>query len=181
MSTESTGTLDPVRLRLELEDFFYYEADLLDSRRFTEWLTLLDESIEYRMPIARNVHSSIADEEFYVDPLAVSWIDEGKLTLTQRVDQMLTGMHWAEEPVSRTSHLYTNVRVLDVTGEGQGQRVSTRLRFFVYRNRGSAEVDLLVGKRDDHLVRTADSWKVTKRTIFLDQTVLLAKNLTTFI
>jgi hypothetical protein len=41
-------------------------------------------------------------------------------------------------------------------------------------------VDLLVGKRNDTLVRVGDSWKISRREILLDQNVLLAKNLTTF-
>ncbi len=31
----------------------------------------------------------------------MNWFDEGKETLTQRVRQILTGVHWAEEPLSR--------------------------------------------------------------------------------
>ena len=32
-------------LKFEAEEFLYYEADLLDSRRFDEWLNLLADDI----------------------------------------------------------------------------------------------------------------------------------------
>ena len=38
-----------------MEDFLYAEADLLDERRFRDWLNLLADDITYFMPIRRNV------------------------------------------------------------------------------------------------------------------------------
>jgi 3-phenylpropionate/cinnamic acid dioxygenase small subunit len=168
-------------LRLELEDFFALESDLLDERRFEEWLDLLTDDVQYRVPIARNVHSAHAATEYLTERLDVSWMDEGKETLTHRVEQMRTGMHWAEEPVSRTSHLYTNLRVAESGSEAGQQTATTRLKFLVYRNRLRSEEDFMVGKRLDDLVRTDDGWRVRRRVVMLDQTVLLSNNLTTFL
>ena len=42
------------------------------------------------------------------------------------------------------------------------------------------ETDILVGKRSDTLVRADAGWKLARREIQLDQSVLLAKNLTLF-
>jgi hypothetical protein len=42
------------------------------------------------------------------------------------------------------------------------------------------DVDLFIGKRVDVLRREADGLKVLRRTIYLDQSVLLSRNLTTF-
>jgi 3-phenylpropionate/cinnamic acid dioxygenase small subunit len=42
-------------LRMEIEDFLYREADLLDQRRFEDWLELLADDIVYFMPMRRNV------------------------------------------------------------------------------------------------------------------------------
>ena len=53
-------------------------------------------------------------------------------------------------------------------------------RFLVYRNRMETETDLLVGKREVLLRRVDGHWKVARRMIVLDQSVLLAKNLTFF-
>ena len=46
------------RLKADVEDFYYREADLLDERRFREWLDLLTDDIVYFMPIRRNFTSA---------------------------------------------------------------------------------------------------------------------------
>jgi 3-phenylpropionate/cinnamic acid dioxygenase small subunit len=182
VSAISTLDIDAVRLRLELEDFYYREADLLDERRYEEWLELLHPDIRYRIPMSQNVHSKHAANEFLTEDLAIYWMDEGKRTLTQRVAQLRTGLHWAEEPMSRTCHLYTNIRVLEDRQHDGSRRVTAKMRFLVYRNRLQDQVDLLVGKRVDELVADAGTgWKIVSRTAYLDQTVLLSNNLTTFL
>jgi 3-phenylpropionate/cinnamic acid dioxygenase small subunit len=93
------------------------------------------------------------------------------------VKQLATTVHWAEEPVSRTCHMFSN---LQVVSQENGD-IRTRLRFVVYRNRTETETDFFVGKRNDLLRReSGGGFKIAAREIFLDQNVLLAKNLTTF-
>ncbi|ARP85690.1 3-phenylpropionate/cinnamic acid dioxygenase subunit beta [Bordetella genomosp. 9] len=178
-ATPSHPDADP-RLWWEVQQFLHYEADVLDSRDFDTWLTLLDESIVYRMPLARNVRRDAMAAE-YTGPGEAAWFDEGIETLRQRVAQINTGIHWAEEPASRISHLVTNVRITRVDGDAAGvQQVAVRSRFLVYQNRLQGEVSLFVGKRNDVLRRDGASWKILSREILLDQNVLLSKALTTF-
>ena len=74
-------------------------------------------------------------------------------------------------------HLFSNLQVSEVA-EGE---VRTRCRFIVYRNRTETETDFFVGKRSDVLRRQDDGgFKIAVRKIYLDQNVLLAKNLTVF-
>ncbi|WP_455886206.1 3-phenylpropionate/cinnamic acid dioxygenase subunit beta [Pseudomonas rustica] len=166
----------------EIASFFYYEADLMDERRYNEWLDLLHEDIKYFMPMRRNVKfGQHAEKENTKLGSDISWFDEGKWTLTKRVEQILTGVHYAEEPLSRISHLITNVRVLEQSKAENGLRtVKTSCRFMVYLNRVEYEVNTMVGKRYDTLVETEDGWRVLEREIILDQNVLLVKNLTAF-
>jgi 3-phenylpropionate/cinnamic acid dioxygenase small subunit len=58
--------------------------------------------------------------------------------------------------------------------------VAVKSRFLVYRNRVETETDVLVGKREDVLRRVEGHWKIARRKIVLDQSVLLTKNLTFF-
>jgi len=44
-------------LRLEVEDFLWNEADLLDEHQYEEWLDLLTDDVTYWMPIRSNVPS----------------------------------------------------------------------------------------------------------------------------
>ena len=52
--------------------------------------------------------------------------------------------------------------------------------FIMYRTRGQTEQDFYVGSRQDVLRREAGQLKVAYRKIVLDQTVLLAKNVSNF-
>ena len=169
------------RLKAEIEDFLYTEADLLDNRRFKDWLDLFAEDVSYFMPIRRNVKfGQHADRENTRSGEGISWFDEDKWTLTKRVDQILTGVHYAEEPLSRVCHTVSNVQILDLREDGPEREVDVRSRFLVYQNRVEYETYIFVGKRTDTLRLTDEGWKVARREIILDQNVLLAKNLTTF-
>jgi 3-phenylpropionate/cinnamic acid dioxygenase small subunit len=168
-------------LRQEIEEFLYREADLLDERRYDEWLALLTEDVRYWMPMRRNVKVDDLEREFTREGHDISWFDEGKDTLTRRVRQIQTGIHWAEEPVSRISHLISNIQLIEVNPSAADPvEVSVRCRFLVYRNRVETETDILVGKREDLLLQVADRWQIARRRILLDQNVLLSKNLTFF-
>jgi len=168
-------------LKQEIEEFLYHEADLLDERRYDEWLALLAEDVRYWMPIRRNVKVDDLEREFTREGLDISWFDEGKETLTRRVRQIQTGIHWAEEPVSRISHMVSNLRLLEANPSwSDPAEVTVRCRFLIYRNRVETETDFLVGKREDLLRRVAPDWQIARRKILLDQNVLLSKNLTFF-
>ena len=165
-------------LRHEVEEFLYHEAELLDARRYEDWLQLLTDDVQYFMPMRRNVPHDEPEREFTREGADVSWFDEGKDTLTRRVRQIRTGIHWAEEPPSRTCHMVSNVQV--VGGGPSPSEIAVKSRFLIYRNRVETETDVLVGKRDDVLRRVNGGFKLARRRIELDQNVLLAKNLTFF-
>lgn len=177
LTQERLGYLDLMR---EIEDFFYEEADLLDEREYDRWLELLTEDIVYWMPMRKNVsfanrHRDITEEN------DVAWFHDDKETLRKRVKQIQTGLHWADEPISRVSHLITNIRLTEpLSTLAEGAKATTKCRFIVYRNRLESETDLLVGRREDTLTRLGGRLKLARRKIILDQSVLLAKNLTMF-
>src|SRR5436309_3263853 len=128
--------LERAALQQEIQDFLYREARLLDERRLTEWLDLLADDIHYFMPIRRNIKFGDWDLEFSDPESEISYFDEGKDILEGRVRQINTGVHWAEEPVSRFVHIITNV---EVTKDG-GDEVEVASKFFVYQNRLADEV-----------------------------------------
>jgi 3-phenylpropionate/cinnamic acid dioxygenase small subunit len=182
VSTEPAG-LARLLLQREIEEFLYGEAELLDARRFDEWLALFTDDARYWMPMRRNVPHDDREREFTREGIDVNWFDEGKDTLGRRVAQLQTGIHWAEEPPSRICHMVSNVQIVRATPNGPAapSEVAVRCRFLVYRNRVETETDILVGKREDVLRRVDGSWRIARRMVILDQSVLLAKNLTFFI
>jgi 3-phenylpropionate/cinnamic acid dioxygenase small subunit len=173
-------TLEYYRLREEIEEFLYEEAALLDERHYTEWLTLLSDDLAYFMPLRRNVKfgEQAARENTRIGK-DISWFDEDKWTLSKRVEQIMTGIHWAEEPFSRVCRLISNVQLTDATPSLEApQELTVRSRFLIYQNRVEYETNLFVGKRNDILRRAGDTWKIARREIILEQSVLTAKNLT---
>jgi 3-phenylpropionate/cinnamic acid dioxygenase small subunit len=170
------------RLKADVEDFYYHEADLLDLRRFRDWLELLSEDATYFMPIRRNVKfGQHAARENTRHGEGISWFDEDKWTLTKRVEQILTGVHYAEEPLSRITHMVSNIQIKAARPRIDGVReLDVSSRFLVYQNRVEYETYTFVGRRNDMLRLTGSGWRIAKREILLEQNVLLAKNLTTF-
>ena len=90
---ERNDALDIVLLQIEVERFFSAEAELLDERRFHEWLELLHEDLRYWMPIARNVRHDQPELEYTREHSEANWFDEGKDTLSKRVQQIMGGDH----------------------------------------------------------------------------------------
>jgi 3-phenylpropionate/cinnamic acid dioxygenase small subunit len=177
----NSDRLDRLLLTQEIAEFLYAEAEMLDQRRHGDWLALLAEDIRYWMPMRRNVKYGDTAREFTREHEDINWFDEGKETLTRRVRQIETGIHWAEEPQSRITHMVSNVQLLEVAPDAaMAQEVKAKSRFLIYRNRVETETDLLVGKREDTLRRAGDGWLISRRKIILDQNVLLTKNLTFF-
>ncbi len=169
-------------LRQQAEEFLYDEAELLDRREFRAWLDTLAEDLVYFMPMMFNVKfGEHAERERTRYEKDMSWFNEGKWTRTKRAEQILTGVHWAEEPLSRVCRLVSNVQVTGVRTNAAGeQELAVRSRFHLYQNRCEYEEYNFIGKRDDVLRRTADGWKLARREITLGHTVLLAKNLSVF-
>ena len=170
------------RLRQQIEEFYYDEAELIDNRHFEAWLSLLHEDLRYFMPMRRNVKfGEHAEHENTRIDEGISWFNEDKWTLGKRVEQILTGIHYAEEPLSRTTHIVTNVQVQSASPSVEAAAdIKTSCRFMVYLNRVDTETYTFVGKRYDRLVNEGQGWQVIHREIILDQNVLMAKNMTTF-
>ncbi len=169
-------------IKREIEEFLYDEANMLDERRFHEWLDTLADDLSYFMPMEYNVKAGEhATRELTQREKHMSWFNEGKWTLTKRAEQILTGVHWAEEPLSRVCRLVSNVQLASIETNDDGElEVDTSSRFLIYQNRCEHEQYFFVGDRFDRIRRTAQGWKLAAREIRIHQNVLLAKNLTVF-
>jgi 3-phenylpropionate/cinnamic acid dioxygenase small subunit len=178
----SPDRLAYLSLMREIEDFYHEEADLLDERDYTRWLDLFAEDVRYWVPMRKNVaFDDLATRETTAED-DIAWIDDDKATLEKRVRQLMTGIHWAEEPVSRVSHVVTNIRLVEtVDALTEGATATVKCRFIVYRNRLETETDLLVGRREDTLRRVGHHLRIARRKILIEQSVLMAKNLTIFL
>ena len=67
-------------LKHQVEEFLYHEAEVLDERRYEEWLDLLADDVRYWMPMRRNVKFGELEREFTREGQDINWFDEGKDT-----------------------------------------------------------------------------------------------------
>ncbi len=165
--------------QFEVERFYTREAALLDDRRFEEWLELFSEDTNYFMPIRRTRLAKELDREF-TRRGEMAFFDDDKALMRARVDKLRTGRAWAEDPPSRTRRIVTNVDVVDVVDAGT--ELTVRSNFLLYRTRLDSEEDTWIGSRIDTLRPGGEPgvFRISARTILLEQTVLLARNLSNF-
>ena len=162
-------------LAQDVHEFLCAEADLLDERRYEEWLDLLTDDISYWVPMRRNVQFGHWDTENTRQGRDMNWFDEGKATLRLRIKQITSGVHWVEEPSPRVSRMISNVHAIRATPSlDDPEEVSVKYRILIYRNRLEDSTDIFAGKREDVLRKVDGEWKIRKRTMLLDQSVLLS-------
>jgi 3-phenylpropionate/cinnamic acid dioxygenase small subunit len=167
--------LESLLLHHEIEQFYYREAALLDDRRYNEWLDLFTEDATYWMPVRRTKTTKELDTEF-APRGAIAFFDDNKMLLSMRVKKLETGYSWAEDPPSRQRHIITNIRVVSQEGE----EFAVHSNFHVYRTRLNSEETSWIGHREDRLRRVGETLRIASRSIFLEQTVLLSRNLSNF-
>jgi len=184
-----------VELQHEIEQFLYHEAQLLADREYQDWLDLFADDIHYWMPTRYNRLRREMHKEFSA-PDEAAFFDEDKDSLSRRMTRLETGMAWAEDPPSRTRHLFTNVRVVPteeavLSGSRRNDQGGTpcppgeyevHCNFLLYRSRLEHDVEFFVGARTDRLRRTdrGAGWEIARRKVVLDQSTLNAKNLSMF-
>lgn len=178
--TKSTVSLDHLLLTREIEDFLYREADTIDSRHFEEWLDYFADDIRYWVPIRKNLPFNQRFDDA-TDEHQSAWIDDSRGTLVARIYQVMTKIHWAEEPLSRVSHIVSNVYVDRVEETEEGQVITVRSKLICHRSRMEEAGEILVAKREDKIRRTPGGLKIFWRKVLIDQATLHVKNLSFFL
>jgi 3-phenylpropionate/cinnamic acid dioxygenase small subunit len=154
----------------EVLEFLYREAELLDSNRYSDWLALFADDVSYEMPVRTTQYLSqgpgFQTMEFFNDNMQ---------SLRTRVRRLETDTAWAETPPSRTRHFVSNLLI------APGTRIDECLattNFMITRTRGEQGYQLFTGRREDTLRRVGDaSFRIARRKILVDQTVITATNL----
>ncbi len=146
----------------EIEDFLYREAYLLDEHRFDEWLDLFTDDVEYLIPLREHVQGD-------VEPAGHPIMKDDKLMLKARVRKHATGLSHVETPRSMTAHLIANVLVEDSSVAGE---FDVRSTFIVRQARKLREEAWWAGRRLDRVRREHGQWKIARREVQLDSTIL---------
>lgn len=170
--TSDNDELTKVLTQHRVEQFYFAEAAALDERRFDDWLDFFADNAHYWMPIRRSTMNKDAGNEF-TKRGDVAFFDDTKELLQIRVNKLGSGFSWSEDPPSRTRRIISNVRVLKETRD----ELTVTANFVVHRARYEDEEDCWYGRRLDLLKLSGDSFKIQNREIYLEQTVILSRNL----
>ncbi|MFZ1889830.1 MAG: aromatic-ring-hydroxylating dioxygenase subunit beta [Candidatus Binataceae bacterium] len=170
---------DFIRL-LQVQQWLYHEARLLDSRRFDLWLELLDEKIRYQVPSRSYIRQGhvkdfstwSVDRELDADD-SLALIDDDLTGLRTRIERLQSGMAWAETPPSMARRLVSNVMITGIDANGRMSVVST---LFLAKVRGDQRV-LFTAERRDWIVPAGESFRLQERYVVLDDVVLASENL----
>ena len=162
-----------VELQYSVEQWLTHEAELLDNRRYRDWLGLLTDDVVYRMPVrVTSAHS--LDDSTLED---MDHFDEDRYSLVKRVERFETEHAWTEDPPSRTRHYVTNVRVRE-----EGDELVVKSYLLLFRSRGDVrEPDLVSAERTDLLRRVDGELRLARREVLVDESVLRTQNLAVFI
>jgi 3-phenylpropionate/cinnamic acid dioxygenase small subunit len=163
---------------LQAHQFLVDEAYLLDAQRYDAWLDTLTDDVRYVMP----VRVTTARGAGFDSSPGRAHFDEDKYSLSQRVARMGTEHAWAEDPPSRLRHFITNVRTFECNDPDDGAHLLVESAELLFRSRGDINESALVScGREDLLRRSEDQWKLARRRIFVDESVLRMQNLAVFL
>lgn len=166
------------QLICHIEQFYYREARLLDNRQYQQWLGLLTEDIDYRIP-SRHIATpdpKLRDTEAfhsleheidrggpYGSPLRV----ENYFTLAIRVDRAYKVNAWADNPPARTRRYISNVEVFEVD---DGYHTYNNFQL-IYSRHDNANFTY-TGQRCDTLREVDGELKIASREIIHDWNVI---------
>ena len=159
----------------EVMHFLIEEAHLLDEGLFSEWIEVLAEDIACTMPVRQSLHRT-QGAGFH---RSMVWMHEDMASFRFKVQRLQSDSAFNEDPPSRMRRLVTNLRLFETSTPGEYLAQSYLL---LRRNRGDAHTtDTLSARRDDILRRADGGWKLARRTVLMDQSVLGMPNLGIFL
>lgn len=164
-----------ITARLACEDFLHAEAEALDERRLYDWLGLLAQDVEYRVPIRVTRERRATLPEFSSE---ATYLTGDLASLRGRVSRFDTEYAWAEDPPSRVRRFVSNIRVRPAERPAEW---SVRSNLLVFRARGEDEPALVSCERHDVLRQTSEGLRLARRTVLLDHTSLPWENLAIFL
>lgn len=160
---------------LQAHHWLVDEAWMLDAQAYEDWLDIITDDVHYLMPV--RVTTALG-AGFDTSP-GMAHFDEDKYSLSRRVARFLTEHAWTEDPPSRLRHHLSNVRTFATAHEDHMVVESATLLF---RNRGDVrEGSFVSAGREDLLRRVDGRWKLARRVIMVDDSVMRMQNLAIFL
>lgn len=145
----------PAPTRDDLIDFVYREAELLDERRFEQWLAMFADDGCYWIP-ARAAQTDAR--------LQVSLLLEDKLLLSARIERLTGERTFSQQPPSRGQHVLQRPAVTATDHERREYRLRTR---YLYVESRGAEQHLFACTASHLLLATAAGLRISEKRVDL--------------
>lgn len=146
--TRATGVAASLETQRAVEQFLYRQAEILDDRRWDDWLALFTKDGRYWMP---------ADPEQTTGEGVPNIFYEDHYLMQTRIKRLLHPRAWSQSPPNRTSHVVSNV-IIESEDAATGDVVA-RSKFFVAEYR-LYELRYFAGKYRHHLRKTGDGYRI---------------------
>lgn len=141
-------TLQDLRLsKSEVEDLLFRQAEYIDSRDYESWLSLFTLDARYWIPARPGDTDPGTQLSFMYDDLPM---------MVARCERLLAFGTAGQQPITRSSHVVSNVRIADPTGN---REVVVHSRFHVTQFRRDV-LKSYAGAYTHHLVATEEGVRI---------------------
>ena len=146
----------PDLTRDEIEDFLYYEAELLDNWQLDEWLALFEETATYEVPTAGAADDVDSSNSLF-------YIADDYQRLCYRINRLKSKAAHSEWPRADLVRLISNIRIGEPVANGR----AVTCKFACFRSKNH-NTDTFVGHIRYVVTRTADGLKIQSKRVMLD-------------
>ena len=144
-----------------VEEFIRSETDLLNQERYEEWLDLLTDDFDYRMPTP--VLRDDPAQERYSSKSLLAW--ESTHSLKLRFQRIFTDFAWADRPPAFHRRHLTAIRVAATDSETEWEVSCDEP---VFRSRAPEGTHIVSALRKYKVRVTGESLKLAQRNVFID-------------
>ncbi len=166
-----------MELSHKIEQHLYREARLLNTEQLDTWFESLADDLIYWAPIREN---RLRKNEKRMPEISVnrcSLFEEDRGSIAMRLKRLNSGKCWTDDPPTRQVYAIGNVEAFHTEKDNEFEVHSV---FTLYRSRFERDDSTLMGRRKDIIRQTDNGFKLVGRLILLQQSTLLAKNLSSF-
>jgi benzoate/toluate 1,2-dioxygenase beta subunit len=141
--------------RGDAEDFLYRQAEYIDTRDYEAWINLFMPNATYWIPARAGDTDPKTQLSFLFDDVP---------SMAARCERLLDHGTGGQQPITRSSHVIGNVRIVATSDDGS---VVVRSRFHVTQFRRDA-FKHYVGSYTHHLARCDEGdWKIRSQRVDL--------------
>ena len=136
-----------MKIQHEIEQFLYRQSELLDTKKWQDWIDLFAPDGIYWMPPAPHYKTWDGQPAIFA---------EDKNLMTVRMNRVLHPDAWSQRPLWETNHVVSNVSIQKI---GKNGSVEVRSRFHMMELRRD-DVRHFAGSYLHSLVKTKTAYKI---------------------